>query len=96
MKKHKILVVGNGMVGHKFIDNIIQHPQADLYEVITFAEEPRLAYDRVQLSKYFSGSTADDLMLTSETYYQENGIKYLLSEKVTSIDTANNSVVTTN
>ncbi|HEY6529095.1 MAG TPA: nitrite reductase large subunit NirB [Cellvibrionaceae bacterium] len=96
MKKHKILVVGNGMVGHKFIDNIIQHPQADLYEVITFAEEPRLAYDRVQLSKYFSGSTADDLMLTSETYYQENGIKYLLSEKVISIDTANNSVVTTN
>lgn len=94
MRKHKILVVGNGMVGHKFIDNIIGHPQADAYEVITFAEEPRLAYDRVQLSKYFSGSTAEDLMLTSEVYYQNNGIKYVLSDKVTSIDAANNSVTT--
>ncbi|MEY4589198.1 MAG: nitrite reductase large subunit [Pseudomonadota bacterium] len=94
MKKHKILVVGNGMVGHKFIDNMIQHPQADLYEVATFAEEPRLAYDRVQLSKYFSGSSAEDLMLTSESYYQENGINYILSDKVTSIDTANHSVTT--
>lgn len=94
MSKHKILVVGNGMVGHKFIDNLIGHPQADMYEVVTFAEEPRLAYDRVQLSKYFPGSTAEDLMLTSESYYQASGINYVLSDKVTAIDTANNSVTT--
>ena len=48
MSKQKIVVVGNGMVGHKFIDNIIQ-ADSDQYEVITFSEESRLAYDRVQL-----------------------------------------------
>jgi assimilatory nitrite reductase (NAD(P)H) large subunit precursor (EC 1.7.1.4) len=75
------------MVGHKFIDNLINHESADQYEVITFSEEPRLAYDRVQLSAYFSGSTADDLMLTSEAYYEENGVKYVLNEKVVELKT---------
>ena len=94
MSKKRVVVVGNGMVGHKFIDNLINHESADQYEVITFSEEPRLAYDRVQLSAYFSGSTADDLMLTSEAYYEENGVKYVLNEKVVELKTEENKVVT--
>ncbi|WP_370978846.1 nitrite reductase large subunit NirB [Agaribacterium sp. ZY112] len=94
MSKQRIVVVGNGMVGHKFIDNLIGHEDAASYDVITFSEEPRLAYDRVQLSAYFSGSTADDLMLTSEGYYQENGVSYVLNDKVVSLDAAAKKVVT--
>ena len=94
MSKQRIVVVGNGMVGHKLIDNLINHENADQYEVITFSEEPRLAYDRVKLSAYFSGSTVDDLMLTSEAYYVENGVKYVLNEKVVELKTAENKVVT--
>lgn len=93
MSKQKIVVVGNGMVGHKFIDNIIQ-ADSDQYEVITFSEESRLAYDRVQLTAYFNGKTADDLALTSEAYYQENGVKYLVNAKVTELDTENKAVIT--
>ncbi|MGB1281212.1 MAG: FAD-dependent oxidoreductase, partial [Vibrio cyclitrophicus] len=93
MSKQKIVVVGNGMVGHKFIDNIIQ-ADSDQYEVITFSEESRLAYDRVQLTAYFNGKTADDLALTSEAYYQENGVKYLINAQVTELDTANQTVIT--
>lgn len=93
MSKQKIVVVGNGMVGHKFIDNIIQ-ADSDQYEVITFSEESRLAYDRVQLTAYFNGKSADDLALTSEAYYQESGVKYLINAKVTELDTASKVVVT--
>jgi len=63
MSKQRIIVVGNGMVGHKFIDTIITDDSVD-YEVITFSEESRLAYDRVQLSYFFSGKSVDDLALT--------------------------------
>jgi len=94
MAKQKIVVVGNGMVGHKFIDNLINHEKFDEFEVLTFSEEPRLAYDRVQLSKYFAGATADDLMLTSEGYYQENGVNYLLNDKVVELKLEDNIVVT--
>ncbi|WP_049632475.1 nitrite reductase large subunit NirB [Cellvibrio sp. pealriver] len=93
--KKRIIVVGNGMVGHKFIDNLVNHADADQYQVITFSEEPRLAYDRVQLSKYFSGSTAEDLMLTSTDYYDAKGVQYILSDKVIDLDFDNKEVITT-
>lgn len=92
--KKRIIVVGNGMVGHKFIDNLVNHADADQYQVITFSEEPRLAYDRVQLSKYFSGSTAEDLMLTSTDYYHEKGVQYILSDKVVDLDFDNKEIIT--
>lgn len=93
MSKQKIIVVGNGMVGHKFIDTLIQSEQENV-EVITFSEEPRLAYDRVQLTSYFTGKTVEDLSLTSEGYYQSNGIKYLLNEKVSHVNPEDKQIVT--
>lgn len=92
MSKQRVIVVGNGMVGHKFIDNVINSDSADKYEILTFSEEPRLAYDRVKLSSYFSGSTVDDLMLTSEEHYQSAGVVYTLNDKVVDIDHDNKTV----
>ena len=70
MSKKRIIVVGNGMVGHNFIDTLATSENADQFEILTFSEEPRLAYDRVQLSKYFSGATADDLALTTSDEFR--------------------------
>ncbi len=92
--KKRIVVVGNGMVGHKFIDNLVNHADTEQYQVITFSEEPRLAYDRVQLSKYFSGSTAEDLALTTPDYYQSKSIEFILSDKVVDLDFENKEVIT--
>jgi nitrite reductase (NADH) large subunit len=93
MSKQRIVVVGNGMVGHKFIDTLIKSDRND-YEIITFSEEARLAYDRVQLTSYLTGKTADDLAMTTEPYYQENGIKYVVNEKVVQLNTAEKQVIT--
>ncbi|MGR5266490.1 nitrite reductase large subunit NirB [Vibrio astriarenae] len=93
MTKQRIVVVGNGMVGHKFIDSLIAADRDDL-DIITFSEEPRLAYDRVQLTSYFTGKTVEDLSLTDELYYQENGIHYVVNEKVIQLDTENKQVIT--
>ncbi len=94
MSKQKLVVIGNGMVGHKFIENMVEHPEYAQYEVVTFSEEPRLAYDRVQLSYYFSGKTVEDLMLTSPDYYNENGVRFIVNDKVVAIDSLNNKIVT--
>ena len=94
MRQQKIIVVGNGMVGHKFIDNLIQHPEYSHYQITTFSEEPRLAYDRVQLSSYFTGNTAADLMLTSPDYYDEHGVQFIVNDKVVHIDKAAKHIVT--
>lgn len=94
MDKQRIVVVGNGMVGHKFIDTLVQDASADKFDIVTFSEESRLAYDRVKLSAYFTGTTANELALTDEGYYQQHGVNFVLSDKVVALDTVNNHVVT--
>jgi nitrite reductase (NADH) large subunit len=49
-------------------------------------EEPRAAYDRVQLSSFFSGKTADDLSLVAPDFFVRNAITTHLSERVVAID----------
>lgn len=94
MGQQKLIVVGNGMVGHKFIESLIENPDYKNFQILTFSEEPRLAYDRVQLSSYFEGKTADDLMLTSEDYYDEHGVQYIIKDKVINIDRDAKTIVT--
>lgn len=84
--KQKIIVIGNGMVGHNFIEKLMASENKEQFEVVTFCEEPRLAYDRVYLSSYFSGKTAEDLSLVQPGFYEENGIQVCLNDKVVSID----------
>ncbi len=90
----RIIVIGNGMVGHHFIDQLIQQDKLTQVKVTTFSEESRLAYDRVQLSSYFSGKTADDLMMASAEYYDEHGVQYFVNDKVLEILPQEKLVVT--
>ncbi|MDU0354443.1 nitrite reductase large subunit NirB [Paraglaciecola aquimarina] len=85
----RIVVVGNGMVGHHFVDQLIQENAADnntQLEVVVLSAEPRLAYDRVHLSEYFSGKTAEELALTTPEYYQQHNINFALNAKVVNIN----------
>ncbi len=85
MSKQRVVVVGNGMVGHKFIDTLMQHRPENI-EVMTFSEESRLAYDRVQLTSYYTGNTAADLAMATPEQYDEQGVRYLVNERVSGID----------
>lgn len=93
MSKENIVVVGNGMVGHKFLELFSQQTSRDQFEVTTFCEEPRVAYDRVQLSAYFSGKTAADLCLVEDGFYEANNLNVLLNSKVEAIDRHNKKVI---
>lgn len=86
MSKQKIVVIGNGMVGHNFIEKLVASEGYADFEVHTFCEEPRVAYDRVYLSSYFSGKTAEDLSLVKPGFYEENGVKIYMNDKAVDID----------
>ncbi|WP_102795119.1 nitrite reductase large subunit NirB [Bowmanella denitrificans] len=80
----KILVVGNGMVGHHFVEQLVGAcPGA---EITVLSGEPRLAYDRVHLSEFFAGKSVEDLMLTSESRYQQLGVHFFCNAWVERID----------
>jgi nitrite reductase (NADH) large subunit len=81
--RSRLLVVGNGMVGQRFLESL---PPDSPFDITVLAEEPRPAYDRVQLSAFFSGKTADDLSLVSPSYFATSGIALKLNERAVSID----------
>lgn len=93
MSKEKIVVIGNGMVGHKFLEAFSEKDSREQFEITTFCEEPRVAYDRVQLSSYFSGSTAADLSLVEPGFYEQQDIKVLLNYKAASINRDEKKVI---
>ena len=90
--KPTLIVVGNGMVGHRFIELLIEQGGADQYQIVTFCEEPRLAYDRVHLSEFFADKTAEDLALVKPEYYQQHGVTVHLNDAVQNIDLATQTV----
>lgn len=61
MSKVRLAIIGNGMVGHRFIEDLLDKSDASLFDITVFCEEPRKAYDRVHLSSYFSHHTAEEL-----------------------------------
>ena len=90
--KTRLVVIGNGMVGHKLLESLVKSGQSENFEVITFCEESRLAYDRVQLTSYFSGNSAEDLSLVTPGFFEENNIVVHTGDKAISIDRASKKV----
>ena len=80
-----LVVVGNGMVGHRFCEEMVARDGQQQFRIHVFCEEPRLAYDRVGLSKYFSGTPVADLMLGKIEWYQEHGIETHIGDRATAI-----------
>ncbi|MFM2587083.1 nitrite reductase large subunit NirB [Vibrio sp. TBV020] len=81
-----IVIVGNGMVGHQLVAQLVERGAHLEKKITVIGEERFIAYDRVQLSALFSGKSRQDLMLSSEEWYSKHGIDLLLSRKVTDID----------
>jgi nitrite reductase (NADH) large subunit len=94
--KKNLVVVGNGMVGHKFLELMVQKDVSQTWNLVTFCEEPRVAYDRVNLSGYFSGKTAADLTLVEPGYYQENNVEIHIGDRIATIDRSNKTVISAN
>ncbi|HEY9650424.1 MAG TPA: nitrite reductase (NAD(P)H), partial [Coleofasciculaceae cyanobacterium] len=94
--KKNLIVIGNGMVGHKFLELMVSLGGTQDWNLITFCEEPRVAYDRVNLSGYFSGKTAADLSLVEPGFYQENGIEIHIGDKAIAINCEQQTVSSAN
>lgn len=90
MIKSTVIVIGNGMVGYKFCEKLVTKSSG--FNIIVFGEEPRQAYDRVHLSEYFNGKSADDLSLSSREWYDEQGITLYLGDPVQEINRADKTV----
>ncbi len=88
----KVVVVGNGMVGHHYVEQLIAAPMP--LQITIIGGETRPAYDRVHLSEYFAGKAPEELALTTREYYAGHGVEAVFGEQVEHIDRERKLVTT--
>ena len=89
-----LVVIGNGMVGHHCVEQLVERGALAQYQIHVFSEEPQRAYDRVHLSEYISGRDAQALALGDIALYRTPGVTLHLGRAVLEIDRARHEVIT--
>jgi len=82
----RLVVVGNGMVGQRFVEALAARDTERRWTVTVLAEEHRRAYDRVRLSAFFDGVTPDELTLAPPGV--PSGVDIRLGEPAVAVDRA--------
>jgi nitrite reductase (NADH) large subunit len=88
----RLVVVGNGMVGHRFVEAAAARGILGKFATTVLSEETRLAYDRVNLSKWFEGKSDADLSLASEVQYEALGVEVVRGDAAVTLDRAQRTV----
>ena len=83
------------MVGHRLLELLAESGRARDFDVTVLGEEPRAAYDRVNLSAFFEGRSAEELSLCRPGQYDDAGFRVLLDERVVAIDRPTKTISTT-
>ncbi len=91
--KSNLVVIGNGPVGHNFLESLVQSGKASAYNITVFGEESRPAYDRVRLTAWFETRDAADINMVKDGFYPENDITLYTNDKVTQIDRSRKVVI---
>jgi nitrite reductase (NADH) large subunit len=91
-KPAHVVVVGHGMVGHRFVEALTARDEAGQFQVTVLSEEARPAYDRVALSSFFDG--ADEAALRLPPLAATPRVDLRLGTVAASIDTGRQVVLT--
>lgn len=82
----RLVVIGNGMVSHKFVDTLLQRDTREEFHITVFGEEIHAAYDRVNLSSLFRSETNTPPELTRSTESSGERVIRHLGDPVSLID----------
>ncbi len=81
-----VIVVGHGMVGHRFVQALRERDTENQWRVIILSEEPTAAYDRVALSSYVGSWDPAALALTGNDYAGDDAVQLRLGEAAVTLD----------
>jgi nitrite reductase (NADH) large subunit len=87
-----LVVVGHGMVGHRFVQAAIERGLTETHDIVVIGAERRPAYDRVALTSFFAAQSADELSLLPEGAYDDPRVTLVLDAEVTEVDRAGRAI----
>jgi nitrite reductase (NADH) large subunit len=86
VRRQTVVVIGNGMVGQRFCERLVEYDGERRFRIVTFCEEPRSAYDRVGLTTFFAHRDAEKLMLARREWYAEHGVELHVGDRASVLD----------
>ncbi|MEV6770398.1 nitrite reductase large subunit NirB [Nocardia sp. NPDC051030] len=94
MERKTAVVIGHGMVGHRFVEALRSRDEAAAWQVVVLSEEKLPAYDRVGLSAYVGVWESAHLALPGNEYAGDDLVDLRLGVKADTIDRAARKVTT--
>src|SRR5215210_9532927 len=87
--RQRLVVVGNGMAGARFVEEVLERGGGDQFAITVFGEEPHGNYNRIMLSPVLAGEEhEDDIVLNSHDWYADNGVQLRAGVRAERIDAA--------
>lgn len=94
--KEKLVLIGNGMVGMRAIDELLKLAP-DKYDITVFGAESHGNYNRIMLSPVLAGDkTIGEIIIHDLQWYQDNNITLHTETAVTKIDRKQRTVTADN
>ncbi len=91
-KKKQVVVIGNGMVGFRFCEKLLEYDAFHQYQLTVLGEELTPAYDRVALTTLFNGKTEGELVFAEARWYEYQKINLRVGARVVRINRAEKTV----
>ncbi len=89
-----VVVIGHGMVGHRFVQELRARDVTGTHRVVVLCEEPVAAYDRVGLSSYVGSWHPAAMALAGNDYPGDDLVEVQLGVAATGIDRDAKTVTT--
>src|SRR5438093_13525576 len=87
MNKERLVVIGNGMGGARFVEELLARGGRERFDIVMFGDEPYGNYNRILLSGVLAGShEPKDIFLNPLQWYEKNSIALHAGIRVESVD----------
>lgn len=86
--KRRLSLIGNGMAACRLLDELTARGAEQRYEITVYGDEPRGAYNRIQLGKVLAGAQPDVITTKPASWYADRGITFRSGVAVKRLDTA--------
>ena len=97
MTRRRLVVIGNGMAGGRFVDELLARGGADRFDITMFGEEPHGNYNRILLSGVLAGHhRPSDIFINPLSWYAARGVTVHAGVRVEAIDLGRGRVVGAN
>jgi NAD(P)H-dependent nitrite reductase large subunit len=89
-----LVIIGGGMVAHRLVEALRARDESVAWRITVLAEEPRMPYDRVALTSYFSGRDPHDLSLGEPELWDDPAVTLRKGVTAVAFDPAAKTVTT--